>query len=169
MICSTYKSPIGNLLLASKNKKLIGLWIENQKYYLSNLKEEIIINDKEEVLVKTKQWLDQYFEGKKPNIEELDIEPIGSDFRKQVWKLLIQIPYGTVVTYKDIAQDIAKQKGLKQMSTQAIGNAVGHNPISIIIPCHRVIGTNGNLIGYAAGIDKKRFLLKHENENIKKE
>lgn len=165
MICSIYKSPIGNLLLASKNNKLIGLWIEGQKYYLSNLKEEIKINDKEEILVKTKKWLDKYFEGEKPNINELDLNPIGSEFRKEVWKILIQIPYGTVITYNEIANRIAKQKGILKMSSQAIGGAVGHNPISIIIPCHRVIGTNGNLTGYAGGIDKKIFLLNLEKDN----
>ena len=162
-----YKSPIGNILLASKNNKLIGLWIAGQKYYLSNIKEEIKEEDRE-ILVKTKEWLDRYFKGEKPSIDELDFNPIGSDFRKSVWKILCEIPYGEVVTYKSIADIIAKQKHLKKMSCQAIGNAVGHNPISIIIPCHRVVGTNGSLTGYAAGIDKKVYLLKHEKVNMEK-
>lgn len=162
MYISNYKSPIGNLLIASKNNKLIGLWIENQKYYLSNFKEEMKISNDIEILVKTKQWLDRYFNGEKPNINELEIELTGTEFRKSVWDILKNIPYGEVITYNDIAKELAKQKGIKRMSAQAVGGAVGHNPISIIIPCHRVIGTNGSLIGYAGGIEKKAYLLKHE-------
>lgn len=165
MYISNYKSPIGNLLIASKDNKLIGLWIENQKYYLSNFKEEMKISNDIEILVKTKQWLDRYFNGEKPNINELEIELTGTEFRKSVWDILKNIPYGKVVTYNDIAKELAKQKGIKRMSAQAVGGAVGHNPISIIIPCHRVIGTNGSLIGYAGGIEKKEYLLKHEKVN----
>lgn len=164
---SYYESPIGKLLLASKNNKLIGLWIEGQKYYLGNLNEELQENNEEEIFVKTKEWLDRYFKGEKPQISELELEPIGSEFRKNVWKLLCKIPYGQVTTYKNIAEDMAKIMNKKQMSAQAVGGAVGHNPISIIIPCHRVIGTDGSLTGYAGGIDKKIKLLKLENANIK--
>ena len=161
-----YKSPVGDILLASKDNKLIGLWIEGQKHYLSNLKEEKQENDKEEILIKTKKWLDRYFKAEKPSIKELELNPIGSKFREQVWKILCDIPYGQVITYNDIAKEIAKQRGMKRMSAQAVGGAVGHNPISIIIPCHRVIGTNGSLTGYAGGINKKVFLLKHEKVNM---
>ena len=162
-----YISPIGDILLASKNNKLIGLWIEGQKYYLYNIKEEMK-EENTEILVKAKEWLDRYFKGEKPNINELALDPIGSDFRKRVWKILCEIPYGEVITYKDIANIIAKEKGLKKMSCQAIGNAVSHNPISIIIPCHRVVGTNGSLTGYAGGIYKKAYLLEHEKVNMEK-
>ena len=169
MICTTYyNSPVGKILLASKNNKLIGLWIEGQKYYLGKLKEEIQEKEDEEILVKTRKWLDKYFEGENPNIAELDLEPIGSDFAKHVWKLLCEIPYGQVTTYGEIAKKIAKKMNKDKMSAQAVGGAVGHNPISIIIPCHRVIGTNGNLTGYAGGIDKKIKLLNIENVNISK-
>lgn len=164
---SYYQSPIGKLLLASKNNKLIGLWIEGQKYYLGDLKEELRENNEEEILVKTKKWLDRYFKGEKPQISELELEPIGSEFRKNVWKLLCQIPYGQVTTYKKIAENVAKIMNKKQMSAQAVGGAVGHNPISIIIPCHRVVGTDGSLTGYAGGIDKKIKLLELENVNVK--
>ena len=157
-----YKSTVGDLLLASKDNKLIGLWIEGQKYYLSNLKEDIKEFGNDEILVETKDWLDRYFSKKKPNIKELRLNPIGSEFRQDVWKILCEIPYGKVITYNDIAKQIAKQRGIKRMSAQAVGGAVGHNPISIIIPCHRVIGTNGRLTGYAGGIEKKIYLLKHE-------
>ena len=144
---SYYQSPIGKLLLASKENKLMGLWIEGQKYYLGNLKEELQENNTEEILVKTKKWLDRYFDAEKPEISELELAPIGSEFRKNVWKLLCKIPYGEITTYKSIAENVAKLMNRKQMSAQAIGGAVGHNPISIIIPCHRVIGTDGSLTG----------------------
>jgi len=162
-----YNSPTGKILLASKDNKLIGLYIKGQKYYISNLKDEICENNKDEILVKAKNWLDLYFNNKKPNINELELNPIGSDFRKTVWKILCKIPYGKVITYGTIAKQIANKKGIKTMSAQAVGGAVGHNPISIIIPCHRVIGSNGNLTGYAGGIDKKIFLLKHEKVDMK--
>ena len=165
---SYYNSPVGKLLLASKNNKLIGVWIENQKYYLSNLKEKMQIKDDEEILIKTKNWLDRYFENKNPHISELDIEPIGTDFSKKVWTILCTIPYGKVITYGEIAKKISKAMNKEKMSAQAVGNAVAHNPISIIIPCHRVIGANGNLTGYAGGLDIKMRLLKHEGVDISK-
>lgn len=165
---SEYQSPVGKLLIASKDNRLIGLWIENQKYYLSNLKEEIQVSDNLEILVKTKKWLERYFSGERPNINELEMNPMGSEFRKSVWEILRSIPYGRVVTYNDIAREIAKKKGIEKMSAQAVGGAVGHNPISIIIPCHRVVGTDGSLTGYAGGIDKKIYLLKHEKVNMDK-
>lgn len=165
---SAYQSPIGNLLIASKDNKLVGLWVENQKYYLSNFKEEIVEKENLEILVKTKKWLDRYFNGEKPDIKELEISPVGSEFRKSVWEILKNIPYGEVITYNDIAKEIAKQKGIKKMSAQAVGGAVGHNPISIIIPCHRVVGTNGSLTGFAGGIKKKIYLLEHEKVNMDK-
>lgn len=163
-----YNSPIGNILLASKNKKLVGLWIENQKYYLSNFKEELKETENEEILNKTKKWLERYFNGDRPSINELELELTGSNFRKSVWRALAGIPYGEVITYKNIAKKIAEERGINQMSAQAVGGAIAHNPISIIIPCHRVIGSNGSLVGYAGGIEKKIYLLKHEKVNMKK-
>ncbi len=158
-----YASPIGDILLASQNKKLIGAWFEGQKYYLANVSEEIMEKD-DETLIQAEKWLDSYFNGKKPLINELDLDPIGTDFRKEVWEILCEIPYGKTISYKDIADRIAKKRGIEKMSAQAVGGAVGHNPISIIIPCHRVVASNGELTGYAAGIDKKKFLLKHEKD-----
>lgn len=163
-----YQSPIGNLLLASKKGKLIGIWMEDQKYYLLNIKEETQENSSDKMLVQTKGWLDRYFKGEKPRINELELEPVGSAFRQTVWKILCDIPYGKVITYNDIAKEIAKQRGIKKMSAQAVGGAVGHNPISIVIPCHRVVGTNGSLTGYAGGIEKKLYLLKHEKVDMSK-
>lgn len=165
---TTYNSPVGNLLIAAKDNKLIGLWIENQKYYLSSFKEEMSEREDVEVLTKTKKWLDRYFNREKPDINELAINLIGSEFRKNVWEILKTIPYGEVITYNDIAKKIAKQKGISKMSAQAIGGAVGHNPISIIVPCHRVVGSNGSLTGYAGGIEKKIQLLKLEGIDMSK-
>lgn len=157
-----YESPLGRILLAAKADALIGLWIEGQRYYLSTRKEKIVQNDKDVILVQAGNWLDRYFAGEKPEPSALPLAPAGSEFRQEVWSILCRIPYGNTVTYGDIAREIASKRGLKQMSAQAVGGAVGHNPISIIIPCHRVIGTDGSLTGYAGGIDKKIWLLTHE-------
>lgn len=161
-----FKSQIGDIFLASKDNKLIGAWFEGQKYYLSNINENLINKD-DEILNNTKKWLDQYFKGKNPSINELDLAPEGTEFRKSVWKILCEIPYGKTITYNDIAIEIAQKRGIDKMSAQAVGGAVAHNPISVIIPCHRVIGSNGSLTGYAGGIDRKLFLLKLENPFFK--
>lgn len=163
---TNYNSPIGKLTLAASDKSLVGVWFEGQKYYQSNIETETEFNDSVEILQKTKLWLDRYFRGEKPEISELTLAPIGSDFRQSVWKILCEIPYGKVVTYGDIAKQVAKERGVLRMSAQAVGGAVGHNPISIIIPCHRVVGANGDLTGYAGGIDTKIKLLEHENARI---
>ena len=157
-----YKSPLGDILLASDNNRLIGAWFEGQKYYMANISDDLI-ERKDNVLIKTEKWLDSYFTGEKPSIDELPLGPNGSDFRLEVWKILCEIPYGETASYKDIASKIAENRGIEKMSAQAVGGAVGHNPISIIIPCHRVIASDGALTGYAGGLDKKIFLLKHEN------
>ena len=140
--------------------------LARQKYFQGSIKTELDFNDNIEVFQRTKAWLDRYFRGEKPEISELSLAPIGNDFRQNVWKILCEIPYGEVITYGDIAKQIAKKRGLLHMSAQAIGGAVGHNPISIIIPCHRVVGANGNLTGYAGGINTKIKLLEHEKVDI---
>ncbi|MCI8273073.1 MAG: methylated-DNA--[protein]-cysteine S-methyltransferase [Clostridia bacterium] len=167
---SIYKSHIGQILIGTKDNKLVGVWIENQKYYLSDFKEKVerVDNYNNEAITKTKKWLDKYFNKEKPNVNELEIDLIGSEFRKSVWEVLKKIPYGEVITYNDIAKEIARQKGINKMSAQAVGGAVGHNPISIIIPCHRVVGANGSLTGYAGGIKNKKYLLEHEGVNMDK-
>lgn len=159
-----YKTPIGNCLLVSDEENLVGLWFEGQKYYCP-MKESIKAGQQMEVLRQTKEWLDLYFSGEKPCISKLKIKPDGSEFRQDVWDVLCEIPYGEVVTYGEIAKIIAKKYHRETMSAQAVGGAVGHNPISIIIPCHRVVGSNGNLTGYAGGLQKKKWLLKHESGN----
>lgn len=163
MIYSTnLPSPLGNILLASDGKNLIGLWLEGQKYFSGTVKEEMTEKNDLPIFIDTKKWLEKYFGGQKPSISDLPMSPRGGDFRKAVWEILCNIPYGKLTTYGEIAKEIAAKNGREKMSAQAVGGAVGHNPISIIIPCHRVVGSNGSLTGYAGGIDKKIKLLKHE-------
>lgn len=159
---ATYLSPLGKITLASQNYQLVALWIEGQQHFGSIVADKVIVKQNLPVFNLTKRWLDHYFAGKKMTIEQLPLGPKGTPFREKVWDLLCKIPYGQVVTYGDIARQIALQYNLPKMSSQAVGGAVGHNPISIIIPCHRVIGANGNLTGYAGGIDKKIKLLQIE-------
>ncbi len=161
-------SPLGALTLAAEDSKLIGLWIEGQKYFLSSFKNNLVRSDDDVTLCNAKEWLSRYMNGEKPKISELELAPKGSEFRQTVWRILCEIPYGETITYGEIAKEIARLKGAESMSAQAVGNAVGHNPISIIIPCHRVVGTSGSLTGYAGGIDKKIFLLSHEGIDVNK-
>ena len=164
---TVFESPIGNIMLAcDEQENLVGLWLEGQKYFCATIDSEIEENNKLKIFQQTKNWLDRYFKGEKPNISELSIAPYGNSFRKRAWQILCKIPYGEVWTYGDIAKIIAMENGKAKMSAQAIGGAVGHNPISIIIPCHRVVGANGNLTGYAGGIKTKITLLKHEGVNM---
>jgi len=165
-----YESSIGNITICCDEyaENIVGIWFENQKYFADNIDGEIIEHNNLKIFIKTKSWLDRYFTYKKPNIKEISIKFIGNEFRKSVWKILCKIPYGRTITYSDIAKQIAKQKGIMKMSAQAIGGAVAHNPISIIVPCHRVVGKNGKLTGYAAGIDKKKKLLQLEKINMVK-
>ena len=159
---TTYESPIGMLTLANKGDDLVGLWMEGQKYHGASIPEEMVFEDNRAVFQKVKAWLDRYFDGQNPPLAELSLAPIGSDFRQAAWDILCKIPYGEVTTYGSIAQQMAKARGKERMSSQAVGGAVGHNPIAVIIPCHRVVGATGSLIGYAGGIAKKIQLLKLE-------
>ena len=118
------------------------------------------------IFIKTKNWLDRYFAGERPAISDLALAPFGSAFRQKVWNILCGIPYGQIITYGDIAKQLASDLHKKGMSSQAVGGAVGHNPISIIIPCHRVVGANGSLTGYAGGIDTKVKLLELEGVDL---
>lgn len=157
-----YDSPVGRLTLASDGLNLAGLWMEGQKYFGGTVPGELRLNEELEVFSRAKDWLDRYFNGKKPEPSELPLAPVGGEFRRTVWELLCEIPYGELTTYGQIAREAAKRLQRESMSAQAVGGAVGHNPISIIIPCHRVVGTGGSLTGYAGGLDKKIWLLKHE-------
>lgn len=159
---SIYMSPVGQLTIASDGENVIGLWIEGQKYFGRTLSSEKILAKDMAVLKQTVDWLERYFAGEKPLPSELPLVPEGSEFRQAVWDILCEIPYGEVITYGDIAKKITAMKGVDTMSAQAVGGAVGHNPISIIIPCHRVVGSNGSLTGYAGGMERKQWLLAHE-------
>lgn len=159
-----YDSPLGLITEASDGEYLIGLWLEGQKYFAAAMGD-----DYEEkslpVFAQTDRWLDIYFSGQEPDFTP-PLKPQGTDFRRAIWDILLTIPYGQTMTYGEIAQRMAKAKGIAKMSAQAVGGAVGHNPITLIIPCHRVVGTNGSLTGYAGGIDRKVQLLKLEQTDM---
>ena len=161
-----YDSPLGTITLASDGEKLSGLWFDGQKYYGSTLSEE---NEQRELPVfeQTGQWLDLYFGGQEPDFTP-PLSMQTTPFRRAVWEIMLQIPYGHTMTYGAIAKEIAEQRGMERMSAHAVGGAVSHNPISLIIPCHRVVGTNGSLTGYAGGIDKKVRLLTLEKTDMSK-
>lgn len=164
MYYCTYKSKIGLLYLISDGESLIGCYLEGQKYFPNNI-DNYYLNEELSILAKSKDWLEKYFNGENPSIDEIPLNYIGTEFRKKVWEVLKDISYGELLTYKHIAEKIAKAKGLETMSAQAVGGAVGHNPLLIFIPCHRVIGVDGSLTGYAAGLENKRFLLNLESDN----
>ncbi len=160
---SDYDSPLGSITIAVTEEKLVGIWFHDQKYYMQGIK-NYKVNHGHKMILKTKKWLEDYFTLKNPSVCKLELELEGSDFRKAVYEALLCIPYGETRTYKEIALSVGKRMNKSKMSSQAVGNAIGHNPISIVIPCHRVIGSNGKLIGYAGGISKKEWLLQFEKE-----
>ena len=159
-----YDSPMGRILLAADEIGLRGLWFDGQKYFARDLPEKRI-EQETHALAEARRWLDVYFTGKEPDFLP-PLHPIGSAFRQAVWTVLLQIPYGQTTTYGEIARQLAGTAGLSRMSAQAVGGAVGHNEISIIIPCHRVVGTSGSLTGYAGGIDRKVKLLELERADM---
>lgn len=162
-ICK-YDSPLGGITIASNGEAITGLWFEGQKYFGDTLSEQYE-EKKLPVFEEAKRWLDIYFQGKEPDfMPPLLMET--TPFRKAVWEIMLEIPYGKTMTYGEIAERITKQKGIARMSAQAVGGAVGHNSISLMIPCHRVVGTNGRLTGYAGGLDKKVKLLALEKVDM---
>ena len=161
-----YESPLGGLLLAADDVGLTGLWFDGEKYYALHLAREHEMRQTA-VHEQTAAWLDVYFSGEEPNFTP-PLHLIGSAFRQEVWQILLQIPYGQTTTYGEIAGQLAEKHGMDHMSAQAVGGAVGHNEVSIIIPCHRVVGANGSLTGYAGGIDKKVRLLELEKTDMTK-
>lgn len=163
---TTYQSNLGEILLASDGTSLVGLWFKEQKYYGGKFLEETVEKDDLVIFEETKQWLDAYFKGEQPPISQLKINFNDSEFRNYVWQVLCEIPYGKTLSYKEVGQEVALRMNKTSMSSQAVGGAVGHNPISIIVPCHRVVGTNKSLTGYAGGLDRKINLLKLEGINI---
>lgn len=159
MICrKETASPLGTILLASDGTNLTGLWFAEQKHF-PDAANWIIIPELD-VFLRTEQWLQSYFAGENPDPDQLPLAPAGSAFQKQVWDLLVRIPYGQLTTYGALAQKMHCK------SAQAVGSAVARNPISIIIPCHRVVGKSNQLTGYAGGLDRKQWLLELENANL---
>lgn len=156
----TISSPLGNILLSADEVGLTGLWFDGGRYYADTLPEEHVERETP-ILMDTKRWLDVYFTGREPDFTP-PLHPVGSSFRQTVWQLLLEIPYGQTTTYGALA----KRLNAGRMSAQAVGGAVGHNPISIIVPCHRIVGTNGSLTGYAGGLDRKIKLLEIEKTDM---
>lgn len=181
-----YESPVGRMVLVAGREGLRGAWFEGQKYFMRGVMGEVrpectvvqlgsgvtaqqsgprlasaVVRQECEVLRLAKAWLEQYFAGRVPNVQ-VSLDPRGTEFQKLVWGLLRQIPYGKTATYGDLARQVAAQLGRKTMSAQAVGGAVGRNPISLFVPCHRVFGSHGELTGYAGGIERKQWLLRHE-------
>ena len=188
---SIYKSPLGKMLILFDKDTLLGLYFEGQEEFNDLIKDEEVknfnerevfnevekFNNKSEIennkicenkiLEETKKWLNIYFSGVEPNFTP-KINLRGTEFRRDVWKILLEIPYGETLTYKDIANKLMASKKYERMSSQAVGGAVGANPISLIIPCHRVVGTSGSLTGYAGGLVRKLKLLELEGIDVNK-
>lgn len=159
-------SPLGQLTLASDGDALVGLWIEGQQ--MSGVREDPQPGCDLPVFAAAGRWLDAYFAGRAPRPDALPLVPRGSAFQQLIWGMLRDIPYGQLTTYGQLAEQAASRLGRGKMSAQAVGGAVGHNPLSIIIPCHRVVGAGGNLTGYAGGLDKKEWLLRHEGVDMQR-
>lgn len=155
MYYAKYLSPVGQILLTCTEDGLTGAWLN---------REAPEQEDDHPVLEQAKRWLEDYFRGQ-PREVDFPFAPEGTPFQKQVWEILLTIPFGQTRTYGSIAREIARLTGKDAMSAQAVGQAVGKNPIGILIPCHRVMGAGGKLTGYAAGLDRKRWLLEHEQKS----
>lgn len=153
---SEYDSPVGRLLLLSDGEALTGLWMDMA------VPDDALAGEEVPVLRKTGEWLDGYFRGEAPDMD-IPLAAEGTDFQKKVWTILLAIPFGQTRTYGDIAKEMACLLEKKTMSAQAVGGAVGRNPISILIPCHRCVGAKGQLTGYAGGLERKAWLLRHED------
>ena len=154
-----YASPLGQITLISDRSRLLALLLPGQT---SKLTQSALVSMQTEPIRYTKKWLDDYFAGKRPAVDPAMVSARGTDFQMQVWQILTRIPYGQTVTYGQIAEQICRQNQIPKMSAQAVGQAVGSNPVSIMIPCHRVVGAGGKLTGYAGGIRLKQMLLRHE-------
>ena len=159
-------SPLGEITLRSDGEALTGLWFADDKHYGEKDIAGAALADLD-VFTQAEEWLAEYFAGREPKVS-VPLKLQGSEFQMQVWRLLQDIPYGRLVTYGDIAKKIAAQKGVARMSAQAVGGAVGHNPLCIIVPCHRVVGANGSLTGYGGGMWRKVRLLELEKVDMSK-
>ena len=160
---SRYESPFGEITIAADEEGIIGLWFKDQKYFGRGLSKDAI-EQETDVILEAKKWLDTYFAGKKPDFMP-KLHMVGTDFQLAVWKALQTIPYGSTISYGELAKQIKTRKGTA--SPRAVGSAVGHNPILLFVPCHRVIGKDGQLTGYAAGVERKKALLALEKKASK--
>lgn len=166
LINNSYQSPLGKIILLSNDKYLLGLWFSDQKYFGAKYNLAASHVGDSHPISEAKKWLTDYFAGRKPSISNIPLSPEVTDFRQSVLKVLIKVPYGSTITYKQIADKIPAEHSTGHTAARAVGGAVGHNPISLIIPCHRVVGSDGSLTGYAGGIDRKIQLLKLEGINL---
>ena len=158
-----YESPIGQILLTADEQGLTDLMLQGEPWTLAADHSE----ETTTVIIESVQWLDIYFSGNTPDFTP-PLHLTGSPFQMEVWELLLKIPYGSITTYGHLAKQVAEKRGISRMSAQAVGGAVGSNPVSIIVPCHRVVGLNGNLTGFASGLDNKIALLKQEGHDMSK-
>ncbi|MBQ0078732.1 MAG: methylated-DNA--[protein]-cysteine S-methyltransferase [Eubacterium sp.] len=165
MYFTEYPSPVGKITIVCDDEAIKGVYIEKQLYFMQSITQPLTRDDNHTLLVMASQWLADYFAGRSPAPDALPLAPEGTEFRRKVWNILRGIPSGETMTYGEIATRIGAAEG-RRMSAQAIGGAVGHNPISIIIPCHRVIGSDGSLTGYAGGVHVKEWLLEHEGVQL---
>ena len=161
MYITYYQSPIGRILILTDATALLGLWLEGQKYYGAGYDLEQVKQEETEVSQRVSAWLDAYFKGENPRTDEIPLAPQVTEFRSKVLTVLQKIPYGETATYSDILRELQAEYG-EIGSARAVGGAIGHNPISLLIPCHRIVGSDGKLTGYAGGLDKKAYLLKLE-------
>lgn len=162
---ASYDSPLGTMILTAEHEKICGVWFEGQKYALTALQGKQIHENETPVLQQAETWLDRYFAGENP-VMDLPILPAGTPFQMTVWQILQEIPYGSTWTYQQVAAEVCRRLDRPRMSCQAVGQAVGHNPVSILIPCHRVLGSDGSLTGYAGGVERKKALLELEGSSI---
>lgn len=169
-LTTAVSSPVGEITLATGDgRALTGLWLEGQRYFGGSSGEKLCPGQPDLPAFQcARDWLERYFAGERPAMGEIPLAPWGTPFQRAVWDLLCQIPYGTVTTYGALAQLLARQLGRPVPAPRAVGSAVGRNPISILIPCHRVVGAGGSLTGYAGGLDRKRWLLEHEGADLKR-
>lgn len=166
LIKNEYASPLGKIEIVADENSVKGVWFENQKYYGSKYDLATIAKKENKVIRQVWNWLDDYFSGEKPKIDKALLKPEGTVFQKKVFEILSEIPYGKTITYKEIANMLADKEAGKKFFARAVGGAVGHNPIAILIPCHRVVGSDGSLTGYAGGIEKKIELLTLEGIDL---
>lgn len=162
LIQNNYVSPMGKLIILADDHTIKGVWFHDQKYLGADYDLQAIPKGENKAILEVKDWLQRYFAGENPKVNLEMLAPEVTDFRRKVLEILVQIPYGQTTTYKAIAEQVAQLEGKERSSARAVGGAVGHNPISLLIPCHRVLGSKGELTGYAGGIERKIALLRLE-------